>query len=181
MRRGRHATLYPESKTAPSGIASPTIPKITRPAGGEPVSPTRPLTANAAYTITSARPPKLESQRKSDRYSGSPGSAKTVVCWPRITIAREKIDTAAIAPTGVPFEDETRARADGTLRSRASAKIPRVEATAAPRPTAAMSRSTTSSINRTMKLDPNPPSDLGEASANNGAPAADENVFRSNP
>ncbi len=47
-----------------------------------------------------------------------------------------------IAPTGVPYFRDTAASGAGSRRSRAIANTPRVEATAAPTPTASMSRRT---------------------------------------
>ena len=53
-----------------------------------------------------------------------------------------------IAPAGVPKRADTFASMPGSRRSRAIAKTPRVEATAAPIPTAIMSSKTTSSRSR---------------------------------
>ena len=76
---------------------------------------------------------------------------------------------STIAPFGVPYLFDTEARPRGRRRSRAMANTPRVEAVAAPTPTARMSRNTTITRRSRMNVDPYPPAASGEPSANSGA------------
>src|SRR4029450_9295469 len=89
--------------------------------------------------------------------------------------------SSAIAPVGVPYLLETVARAPGSRRSRAIAKVPLVDATAAPTYTASMSKKTTTS--RTFSQNSDPDGDPGAPRANSGAPATSGLVItdRSNP
>ena len=62
--------------------------------------------------------------------------------------------TSTIAPAGVPYLRDTEASGLGRRRSLAMAKTPRDPATAAPTPTARMSRNTTISSTLSIVSDP---------------------------